>query len=112
MIAAVALMLSAGPAAAGFLTGDGLLEQCREYEKSQAGQDYSYVEAGLCLGYITGVGDMVKAATSRACPPEDANRGQVILVVIKFLKENPAKLHVAAFVSITVAMQEAWPCPK
>jgi len=112
MIAAVALMLSAGPAAAKFLTGTGLLEECREYEKIEAGQDAKLEAAGFCVGYIGGVRDMVKAATSYACTPDAANIRQVTLVVIKHLKENPAELHGMALGSITLALREAWPCPK
>jgi hypothetical protein len=124
MIAAVALMLSAGPAAAAGATGSSLLENCREYEKIEAGQDANLVEVGFCLGYIGGVWDIIQLQRFRSeteaparfllesCTPNGATRGQVALIVIKHLKENPAQLHLSATVPIMAALQEAWPCPK
>jgi hypothetical protein len=62
MIAAVALMLSAGPVAAASADDDlgavDLLECCREPVKGQAGQESDmagWYRQGACMGYIAGV---------------------------------------------------------
>jgi hypothetical protein len=109
MIAAVALMLSAGPAAAEIKTGNGLLDDCREFEKYEAGQGYSQVNVGLCLGYIRGVWDMANQGP-QICSPDSAIAGQATLIVIKYLKENPAQLHRSGALLVREVLREAWPC--
>ena len=118
MIAAVALMLSAGPTAANAVTGNVLLEKSGEYEKHLAGQDAKPFEIGMCLSYIHGVWDMIRLRSLEKkndplfenCPPDGTMTEQGVLVVIKYLKENPADLHHHAIAHITEALQEAWPC--
>ena len=104
MIAAVVLILSAGPPAAVMLrqgppvpaetvTGSRLLHDCREYEKREAGQSYDRLPLGTCMGYITGVS---WAAPDDGCPLAGRTLGEMTLVFISYLKRNSAQLHRAA----------------
>ena len=91
------------------LSGNDLLEPCREYEKHNAGQAAAGHKTGHCMGFISGV---VWASPDDGCWPAGANLGQAILIVIKYLKENPAQLHRAAGYLVEETLREAWPCPK
>jgi hypothetical protein len=111
MIAAVVLILSAGPAAAGTVTGNSLLEQCRADEK--LGSEPNMVNAfraEQCHGFASGISTSFNRVLW--CIPDDVELGQIILVVTKHLKENPEKLHGLAAALVVAALREAWPCPK
>ena len=98
MIAVVALMLSAGPAAVAVTKGNVLLEECRTYEKNQAGQSASNsgaLKIGMCLGYIRGIWEIIQMEKhlgigffSKSCAPKGADVGQVVLIVINTLRKT------------------------
>jgi hypothetical protein len=93
--------------------GNGLLQAC-------AGSDEDQL---LCLGYILGVRDtleqmadllsQVQKRDARVfCIPSEATKGQMIDLVVKFLRENPEKRHLFSVDLIGLAFQKAWPCPN
>ena len=46
------------------------------------------------------------------CEPDDATFGQFMVVIMKYLRDNPAELH-QPFVRLAVdALAATWPCPK
>jgi hypothetical protein len=44
------------------------------------------------------------------CIPDEASPDQIIKVVIKYLEDNPDKLHWQANVLIFASMRKAFPC--
>jgi hypothetical protein len=72
-----------------------------------------------CLGYIDGVVDMLALGTTfppdthigQICTPEHGMQSQqIVRIVLKYLKENPEKLHERGDLLIAWAMQHAFPC--
>jgi hypothetical protein len=118
MIATVALMLSAGPAAAAsLLTGSQLLAKCRAHktlvaagEKTTDGQVAA--NAMLCRWYVWGYADGLNGLNGITCWPDGVTYIQILAVTLKHLKENPAQLHRPSGDLVMEALQEAWPCPK
>ncbi|UWR10889.1 Rap1a/Tai family immunity protein [Sulfitobacter mediterraneus] len=90
------------------------------------------VQAGYCIGYLTGVWEGMKLGASlpfmlegensltkleetsnqllRVCMPSDVERGQMVDVVIKYLDENPADRHGPARMLTWLALLDAFPC--
>jgi hypothetical protein len=117
MIAAVALMLSAGPASADYLTGNKLLAKCRAHEKAQAAggttNDIQVAAAAMqCSGYVLGYVDGLLTHSDLVCLPDGITYEQILAVTLKHLKENPAQLHRPSGDLVMEALREAWPCPK
>ena len=115
MMAAVALMLSAGPAVAKVLTGNWLLAKCRAYEKfTAAGSATNDIQvagnAMLCRGYVWGYADGENYGGGAVCYPDGVTYDQILAVTLKHLKENPAQLHRPSGDLVMEAVQEAWPC--
>jgi hypothetical protein len=72
---------------------------------------------GLCVGYIMGVSDaglnyivLAPNVKRRYCLPSEARSGQLVMVVKKYLEDNPAQLHLPAGVLTTDALIAAFPC--
>ena len=94
----------------GALTGYDILEFCTMPKKA------SYPE-GVCLGFTNGVeegymvGAILHGVTKKSfCKPKGVTRGQLILIVVKYLKDNPERLHYQATQLILEAMTQAFPC--
>ena len=89
-----------------------LLEIC---EKTP-GKDSVYLIH--CIGYIEGVIDLhyalVKMEETKPlwCLTEGVTVGQIILMVVKDMKENPKDLHKLAINFIGVPLIESFPCKK
>jgi hypothetical protein len=104
-------------------SGSDLLERCSAptpkvgdtmpaNELVRSARDY-----GLCAGYILGVSDVAldylmyaPKAKRSYCLPSEVRAEQLIMVVKKYLEDNPARLHLPAGVLITDALIEAFPC--
>jgi hypothetical protein len=100
--------------------GDGnyLLGQCQELEKVDKGGDFDLAKFNYCFAVIKGVRDAVDVYSSdekvpfylRACPPTEMQLGQAARIVIKFLKENPDRLHEPDSHLAMSAYWGAYPC--
>ena len=101
----VALMLNAGAAGA---TGNKLLAKHRAYEQVAATNLTNDIkvaaEAEACQSYIWG---RVDGNISGMFWPDGATYDQVVAITIRHLKENPALLHLPAFVQVEVALLAA-----
>lgn len=97
-------------AAAVFDSGQDLFKNCSQYEK-QLGTPPDWA----CMAYVTAVADVLSnnsVGGVRVCFPQNVNKQQVVLVVVKYLRDQPEVLHFSA-VSLTVnALQKAFPCSK
>jgi Ssp1 endopeptidase immunity protein Rap1a len=109
-------LLMAGNAWAG--SGDSLLTLCRK------GPTKDYYQ-GFCEGYINGIMQSYvgtkKLIAMRSgnepdipCinPPSNTSPQQTRLIVMKYLKENPERLHFPSYDLIILALVQAWPCVK
>lgn len=95
---ALALGFSALPttAHAEWINGNQLHEWCSSSNQYFASQ---------CMGYILGSLD----ATPELKTPENATRGQVRDVIVKYLREHPEHRDMPAGMVIIMAAFEAWP---
>jgi Rap1a immunity proteins len=89
-------------------TGNDLLESCAEPESSEY-----YLS---CAMFLKGVVDMHIVTTSYSrhpfyCLPHEVTHGQLIRVVMKYLKEHPKDLHSFAAWLVAAALTDAYPCP-
>jgi hypothetical protein len=95
--------------AGGFDSGNDLLDDC----SAKSGDNP--VKAGACLGYVTGVADVLGGGTVidgiRACFVT-ATTGQLKDVVLRYLNEHPETRHLVAASLVARALSEAFPCPK
>jgi hypothetical protein len=107
------------------MDGNKLLDQCELEESAHSGQlsPHDQWEAAHCLGYVAGAFDAIimrDAAYPVFCPgkvrkaiciPKDGpSTGQVIRIVLKFLKDHPERLHERADLLIDDALRQAFPC--
>ena len=128
LLAIMVLAIVAAPVGASAeITGNSLLEQCTSPELS--------FNQSFCLGFIQGVQDtlsyvfvvnMVRDGTEKlypgdesrggiggvdSCPPITSTLGQLHLIAIKWMKENPEKLHRQGTIIVHQALVDAFPCP-
>ena len=106
--------------------GNLLLEQCQAFLDTPilATPNLAYengLAAGACIGYMTSVRDnnlrlneVLKVAKSDLgyCLPSPLEGEQLIRVIVKYLEDNPAKLHTIAAPLVKAAFREAFPCPE
>jgi hypothetical protein len=70
----------------------------------------------FCSGYVRGLHHMqqavvgVRSVPPLFCGPGGATYGQSERIIVKWLKNNPERLHVRAKVVATRALMEAFPC--
>ncbi len=119
-IALIALFLL--PTTSNAITGDDLLGFCTQalrFEDKLGGGDS--IEAGMCIGYISGVAhtgavyhEIINKDDAQwkpiFCIPSRVQGGQLIRIVVKYLKDNPSQLHDDGTLSTMTAYKEAFPC--
>ena len=115
--------------AANIKDGNDLLDACRDADK---GPDEMKTQDQLrrsmmCLGYITGVTDGIKVATQvnervngkplnlgewggMFCIPDGVKVGQMLRVVVKYLRDHPEELHNDSAELVVAAFLTAFPC--
>jgi hypothetical protein len=104
--------------------GDSLLTKCSLAVRAFDGEKLSSADAAagsFCVGYILGSHDtdyMVQmleehekiTLLKHACSPSNASTGQMVRVVVKYLRDNPERLNMPASVLITDAIRSSFPC--
>ena len=109
------------PLAAKNVDGNDLLSRCLPLVKILDGDiDRSAKEmtnAHRCLDYLSGFLDGFRVArdvpsVNICTPKEGVQGGQTARIVVRYLQQNPAKIHESARVSISVAMAKAFPCGR
>ncbi|MGA2371665.1 MAG: Rap1a/Tai family immunity protein [Candidatus Korobacteraceae bacterium] len=123
MLVALAISMQA---AQKVVDGETLQQFCTNVNKVQAKVQTSQAEFGegsFCVGYIRGVVDAMstwkqldaeqKSHTGQPehpCIPDESSPEQIAKIVIKYLEDNPDKLHWQANVLIFASMRKAFPC--
>jgi hypothetical protein len=90
-------------AAADFRSGNELLEDCNEKNVL------------FCLGYIAAISDGLNGNGINgyeACIPKTVTAGQLVDIVVQYLRLNPAERHFAAAVLVADAISTAFPCRR
>jgi len=103
---AVLLSLSLSVNAGNFMSGNELLQAC-----DNASDD--------CYVYIQGVVDSHetlfewgKSKESYFCLENDVTPSQIALIVVKYMKEQPEKLHHTAASLVLIPLARAFPCTE
>ncbi len=105
-----ALLLAVGTmqeAGAVWVSGNDLARNCSTSQ--------NYFSYGSCAGYVMGVADMMAQPewpypSTRACFPDEAERGQLVAIVKKYVAKHPEQLHDAALAIVALALAQAFPC--
>lgn len=110
-VAGAALLVVTSSASA--MTGNELLSLC-DRGMSYCGDMIDGTLDGYDSGYIQGTADIggKDAARLAWCAPENVTYGQVRLVVVKYLRDNPGRLHMKFSFLAGQAMRASFPCPK
>jgi len=88
--------------------------------KDETRSDYLHLAA--CIGYVEGIVDGIseevayahamteKEPPSPFCLPEEAENGQLIRIVLKYIGNHPEEAHKRTAFLISLAMKDAFPC--
>jgi hypothetical protein len=117
----IALLLLGSGSAWGQMDGNFILQDCGNIVKQQDGGaelDTLAMTKGLfCVGYVAGLNDAFRMAPTLSrsqpfyCPPERGiSNDQVVRIVVKYLRDNPAQIHESARGSVLIALSRAFPC--
>ena len=102
-------------------SGNSFLRICSAVEKENRTQTESE-NVMACLAYVSGFGDGVLVERSFArvnmgrkvsapfCRPSGVEKGQIIRVVLKHIRDNPADAHHSTASLILSALRKAYPC--
>ena len=101
-------------------TTEALASSCRLYVQlttSQAVPAMSsdkYIQTGFCIGYVAGFAHALSlAGISAFCLPDGINLSDAVKSFLKYVDEHPQELHQSAKVTVSHALQNAYPCkPK
>ena len=106
-------------------TGNDLMQKCKFFFADLTGntpqtiKNKERIDMGYCAGYLDGATDVeqawswVEGTSSKAthfCLPNEATKGQMLLVIKKWMEDHPAELHKQASILIHEAFSNAFPC--
>jgi len=103
--------------ASGRKTGNDLLRGCNDAIKDDPTISQS-INAAYWLGYIEGYLDGYHDETvpneRRVCLPSGGGleTGQIARIAAKYGREHPEVLHKPALVCLSLALEDAFPCPE
>lgn len=119
MAVALVGMLGSWVVSAAQLKQDGneLLGQCQQYVKAaDAERNYDQYDAALCTGFMQGViGTVIFYSETlkkddKFCLPNNVTNGQLVRILVKFLKDNPKMLNENRVSLVWLAFMDAYPC--
>ena len=110
-LALIAASVSPVPAKAAISdNGNEFYSECRP-AFTESGKP---MEFGICLGFLQGVlaREQFLSAT-KICVPSGATNGQLMDVVLAYMRDNPKTRHLPPMLLILISLGEAYPCaPK
>ncbi|MGO8915400.1 MAG: Rap1a/Tai family immunity protein [Stellaceae bacterium] len=79
-----------------------------------AGSSFSEGHAGLCVGYIGGIADVLAITEAgKVCEPEGTDRIQPIMrAALLYLVSHPEEIDQPAPIVLANALRTAFPCPS
>jgi hypothetical protein len=66
------------------------------------------VRDAVAFGYVIGVHDALSGSV--VCSGDNVTQGQVVQVVLKYMRQNPEVLDQSADRVVTAALKAVWPC--
>jgi hypothetical protein len=120
VVAALVGMLGSGAAMA--MNGSQLLAGCEAMihvlDTGEAPSSSPVFGAGQCIGLVEGASMIMYYLNDslpkdvKVCVPEGVTNGQGARVVVKYLKDNPERLHEDATSLMLLAYHKAFSCKK
>lgn len=99
---------AAAPARAQYFDGNTLHFRCQQERET------AMVRWTDCLGYVSGVADVMSGRNAingvQACIPRGTSRNQLKDVVVDWLRRHPEHRHHNAGGLVAAALAEAYPC--
>ncbi len=114
----VALFVLAMSLPAQAITGNKILEYCKKKEVTKDSNIVDFQNDASCRGFIVGAVDgmhyfnLYLNLQNKFCFPKGVTSGQIRKVVVKYLEDNPQRLHEYYVPIIFSAMKEAFPCKE
>jgi len=100
-------------------SGNAFLTQCElVLDRSSMKEKGDPVDAGECFGYVVGVNHGVRMAYDIVgqpqpyCLPDGVTHGQMMRVLIKFIKDHPEKAHQPTVGLEIESFMDAFPCKQ
>ena len=92
-------------------TGDEMLPGCKAFVE-QRPQRSELIGAVKCGAQFSTIRQLAPHLTDklRVCIPDSVTAGQVGRVVVKYLENNPGKLHQDFTILSLIALRTEWPC--
>jgi Rap1a immunity proteins len=104
-------------------SGNAFLQDCSVVDKPVNDVKSSQLlPANVCLSYVKGLldGVLLQISLSRSpshaelfqyCMSGDVTNAQVVRILLKYIRANPATAHLSTAVLFGFAMKETFPCP-
>ena len=111
IVLGILLSAVAGSAHAEFWTGNDLKVRLERFQRVIEGKevpDPGNEQDTLAAGYVAGVNDAVTGVS--VCPPDGVTVGQLVSVVLKFMRANPELLNLTADQVVERSLAAVWPC--
>jgi hypothetical protein len=92
-------------------SGSGLYADCKVYlsiADDLKGSTANDLQAGVCIGYISGFTDSVNG--DHICA-SDATMGTIVRVYIAYMDKNPKLFDAPRAVGLDLALKDAYRCP-
>jgi|SRR5579872_1744554 len=105
-------------------SGNVFLRLCSAVEKGKlSGDSGEALNTMACIGYVKGVmhgasleHGVAEAQTNRTipkpyCDANDIENGQIVRIVLKYIRDNPADANKPTALLVMRALAKAYPCP-
>lgn len=106
-------------------SGNNFVEICSAIDKDPArANEADFSKIGTCLGFMSGLRDGIEMSITivkhdegslqdlGVCLPDGVETGQIVHVVMKYIKENPERAHIRSAMLYVEANAKAFPCAK
>lgn len=105
--ALAALLVTPSHAAGEFKTGNEIKTGLEGWVRDDSTET---VRDAVAFGYVIGVHDALSGSV--ICSGDNVTQGQVVQVVLKYMRNNPEVLDQSADRVITAALKAVWPCAQ
>jgi hypothetical protein len=101
-------------------SGNAFLRLCSGVEKENVDLEWPMACLGYVSGFIEGVDFGSKFSAYKSgrkpsepyCIPENVENGQLVSVILKYIRDQPEKAHLRTGTLIVFAFEKAYPCPS
>jgi hypothetical protein len=91
----------------------GMIKGCRALAQGVLPTgEREYMDYGICLATLSSMNTVGQFLHTdlRSCPPREARPDQLAKVLLKFVEQNPEKLHHPPEILVIHAFRAGWPC--